>query len=105
MGGLLTNVGLFFKIDAAGRMIFEAWRCAVNVAGKDVQLVFTRGTKAQSPDLGFNLSCLGSWDELGIGMTHNGSVAEYADGVTVTCVDVRVTEVETVLALEGKVHG
>jgi hypothetical protein len=37
------------------------------VAGKDVQLVFTRETKAQSPDLGFNLLCLGSWDELGIG--------------------------------------
>ncbi len=37
------------------------------MAGKDVQLVFTRETKAQSPDLGFNLLCLGSWDELGIG--------------------------------------
>ncbi len=105
MGGLLTSVGLFFKIDAAERMIFKAWRGAINMAGKDVQLVFTRGTKEQSPDLGFDLSCLGSWDELGIGMTHNVSVAEYADGVTVECVDVRGTVVETVPALEGKVHG
>jgi hypothetical protein len=86
-------------------MIFEVWGGAINVAGKNVQLVFTGGTKAQSPDLGFNLLCLGSWDELGIGTTHNGSVAEYTDGVTVNCVDVCVTEVETVLALEGKVHG
>ena len=67
--------------------------------------MFTRGTKAQSPELGFDLLCLGSWDELGIGTTRNGSVAEYADGVMVNCVDVCVTVVETVPALEGKVHG
>jgi hypothetical protein len=105
LGGLLTNVCLFFKMDAAERMIFKTWRGAVNVAGKDVQLVFTRGTNAQSPDLEFDLLCLGSWNEVGIGMTHNGSVAEYVDGVTVDCVDIRVTVVETVPALEGKVHG
>ncbi len=67
--------------------------------------MFTRGTKAQSSDLGFDLSCLGSWDERGIGTTHNGSVAEYVDGVMVDCVDVRVTVVETIPALEGKVQG
>jgi hypothetical protein len=86
-------------------MIFEVWGGAINVAGKNVQLVFTGGTKAQSPDLGFDLSCLVSWDELGIGMTHNDSVAEYGDGITVNSVDIRVTVVETVPALEGKVHG
>jgi hypothetical protein len=104
-GRLLTNVGLFFKIDAVERMIFKGWGGAIDVAGKDVQLVFTRGTKVQSPDFGFDLLCLGSWDELGIGTMHNGSVAEYADGVMVDSVDVCVTVLETVPALEGKVHG
>jgi hypothetical protein len=43
---LLANVGLFFEVDQAKRVVFEVWGCTNHVLRKNFKLLFTRGPKS-----------------------------------------------------------
>ncbi len=75
VGRLFVNIRLFLEVDTAERVIFKFGRCAFNVVGEDIQLVFTRQAKSQSPNLGFDLAGLHGRVERWVGAAYKSPVA------------------------------
>jgi hypothetical protein len=75
VGGLFANIRLFLEVNTAEWVIFKFGWCAFNVVGKDIQLVFTRQAKSQSPNFGFDLAGLRGRVERWVGAAYKSPVA------------------------------
>jgi hypothetical protein len=75
VGGLFVNICLFLKVDTVERVIFKFGWCAFNVVGGNIQLVFTRRAKLQSPKLRFDLAGLRGRVERWAGAAYKSPVA------------------------------
>ncbi len=69
-------------------VIFKFGRCAINVGGEDVELVFPRRTKSQQPKFRFDLAGLRGRVKRGGGATDKSPVAGVTNRVAVDRVDI-----------------
>ncbi len=105
VGGLFANIRLFLEVNTAEWVIFKFGWCAFNLVGEDIQLVFTRRAKLQSPNLRFDLAGLHGWVKHWVGAAYESPVAYKSNWITVDCVNIHVAVVQAVPKLEWELHG